>query len=295
MKNTMKRAIVLVLVLCMVTALGVTLAACNRKDPSKLYVGLECAYSPFNYTQTDDSNGAIQIKNTNYKDIRGQYANGYDVMIAKRVAEALGKELVIVKCDFNGLIPALNAGTIDMVIAGMSPTEERLQSIDFSDAYYQSNLVIVVRKNSQYANATSLADFDGAKIVAQQGTFHNDALQNQGPSYGINPQTPLKDFPAMINALQTATGQYDGYIAEEPGAIENCASNPDFTYVHLTNNTTGFKASDADTAIAVGVKKGSDLTAKINAALESITQAEREDMMKTAIALSSGENIVEEE
>ena len=293
MKNTMKRAIVLVLVLCMVTALGVTLAACNKKDPNKLYVGLECAYSPFNYTQTDDSNGAIQIKNTNYKNIRGQYANGYDVMIAKRVAEALGKELVIVKCDFDGLIPALNAGTIDMVIAGMSPTEERLESIDFSDIYYQSNLVIVVRKNSQYENATSLADFSGAKIVAQQGTFHNDALQSQGPSCGIIPQTPLKDFPAMINALNVGT--VDGYIAEEPGAIENCASNPNFVYVQLTNNTTGFTATDADTAIAVGVKKGSDLTAKINEALANITQVEREEMMNRAIALSSGENIVEED
>lgn len=294
MKNLMKRAIVLVLVLCMVTALGITLAACNRKDPNKLYVGLECAYSPFNYTQTDSSNGAVQIVNSNYKNIRGQYANGYDIMIAKRIAEKLGKELVVVKLDWDSLIPAVNAGTIDMVIAGMSPTEERQQSIDFSDPYYQSNLVIVVRKNSPYENATSLADFSGAKIVAQQGTFHNDALQAQGPAKGIIPQTPLADFPAMINALKTATAQYDGYIAEEPGAIENCASNPEFTYVHLTNNTTGFTASAEDTAIAVGTKKGIALTAQINAALAEITQAERDEMMKRAIALSSGENIVEE-
>ena len=124
MKNTMKRAIVLVLVLCMVTALCVTLAACNKRDSNKLYVGLECAYSPFNYTQSDSSNGAVQIYNTNYKPMSGRYANGYDVMVAKRIAEALGKELVIVKSDWDGLIPAVNAGTIDMVIAGMSPTSD---------------------------------------------------------------------------------------------------------------------------------------------------------------------------
>ncbi len=291
MKNTMKRAIVLVLVLCMATALCVTLAACNKRDSNKLYVGLECAYSPFNYTQSDSSNGAVQIYNTNYKPMSGRYANGYDVMVAKRIAEALGKELVIVKSDWDGLIPAVNAGTIDMVIAGMSPTSERLEKIDFSDPYYQSNLVVVVRKDSAYANAEKLADLSGAKIAAQQGPFHNSALVAQGPANGIVVQKPLADFPALINALNTKA--IDGYIAEEPGAIENCASNSDFTYVRLTNNTTGFNATDADTAIAVGIKKGSALTEQINAALAKITLEERQAMMNQAILLSSGENITE--
>lgn len=295
MKNIIKRATVLILVLCFVAALCVTLSACNKKDANKLYVGLECAYSPFNYTQSDNSNGAVQIKDTNYKDIRGQYANGYDIMIAKRIAEELGKELVVVKMEWDSLIPAVNAGTIDMIIAGMSPTtEERLEAIDFSDTYYRSNLVIVVRKNSPYANATSLEDFNGAKIVAQQGTFHDKALSSErAATCGIQRQTPLADFPAMINALKTATSDYDGYIAEEPGAKENCASNPEFTYVPLINNSTGFTATGNDTAIAVGVKKNSTLTAQINAALAKITQEEREQMMNRAIALSSGENIVE--
>jgi len=269
MKNTMKRAIVLVLVLCMATALCVTLAACNKRDSNKLYVGLECAYSPFNYTQSDSSNGAVQIYNTNYKPMSGRYANGYDVMVAKRIAEALGKELVIVKSD----------------------TSESLQKIDFSDPYYQSNLVVVVRKDSAYANAEKLADLSGAKIAAQQGTFHNSALVAQGPANGIVVQKPLADFPALINALNTKA--IDGYVAEEPGAIENCASNSDFTYVRLTNNTTGFNATDADTAIAVGIKKGSALTEQINAALAKITLEERQAMMNQAILLSSGENITE--
>ena len=291
MKNTLRRAIVIVLVLCMATALAVTLSACNKKDPNKLYVGLECAYSPFNYTQSDSSNGAVQIKDSNYKDIKGQYANGYDIMIAKRIAQELGKELVIVKLEWDALIPAVNAGTIDMVIAGMSPTAERLEAIDFSEPYYQSNLVVVVRKNSQYANAESLSGLSGAKIVAQNGTFHDSALQAQGGNYGIIRQTPMADFPAMINALKT--NAVDGYIAEEPGAIENCASNQEFTYIHLSNNTTGFTATDADTAIAVGIKKGSSLADQINAALAKISQTERDQLMNQAISLSSGENVVE--
>ena len=288
------KAMLIVATLCLVASLAIGFVACGEtKDPNKLYVGLECAYSPFNYTQRDDSNGAVQIYNTNYKPIARSYANGYDVMIAKKIATELGKELVVVKMDFNALIPAVKAGTVDLIIAGMSPTAERQQEVDFSDAYYQSNLVLVVRKDGAYAKATSLADFNGAKVVAQQGTFHNDALQAQASQYGILPQTPLADFPALINALNTKS--VDAYVAEEPGAIENCASNDAFTYIHLKNNDTGFDASDEDTAIAVGIKKGSDLTAQINQILASITQEQRDQFMNKAINLASGTNVVPEE
>ena len=287
MKTTFKRAICLVLMLCLATAFCVSLAACDgTKDDGKLYVGLECAYSPFNYTQLDDSNGAVKISNAD------GYANGYDIMIAKRIAQALGKELVICKYEWDALVPAVVSGALDFVIAGMSPTAKRLEAIDFSDPYYQSNLVIVVRKdNAALSNATSLADFAGTTIVAQSGTFHDDALREQGATYGITRYTPMADFPAMINALNARV--VDGYIAEEPGAIENCASNPDFTYVHLVNNQTGFAATDENTAIAVGMKKGSSIKDAVNEALAAITQSERNQMMEQAIALASGGNIVE--
>ena len=292
MKKLITKAILIVALLSLVASLAVGFTACSGgKDPNKLYVGLECAYSPFNYTQRDDSNGAVQIYNTNYKPIARSYANGYDVMIAKKIAEGLGKELVVVKMEWDALVPAVQAGSVDLIIAGMSPTAERKEEIDFSDPYYQSNLVLVVRKDGAYANATSLANFNGATVAAQQGTFHDQALQEQGPSYGITRHTPLADFPALINALSTKA--IDAYVAEEPGAIENCASNPDFTYVHLKNNTTGFTATDEDTAIAVGIQKNSSLTAQINTILGKITQSQRDEMMQKAISLSTGENIVE--
>ena len=294
MKRIITKAIVIIALISLVATLAVGFASCGgQKDPDKLYVGLECAYSPFNYTQRDNSNGAVQIYNTNYKPIRRSYANGYDVMIAQKIADELGKELVIVKMEWDALIPAVQAGSVDLIIAGMSPTAERKEEIDFSDAYYQSNLVLVVRKDGEYANANSLADFNGAKVAAQQGTFHDAALEQQGPNHGITRHTPLADFPALINALNTKA--IDAYVAEEPGAIENCASNPDFTYVRLKNNTTGFTASDEDTAIAVGVKKNSNLTAQINAILAKITQSQRDEMMQRAISLASGTNIVPEE
>ncbi len=290
MKKLTKALLVLTAAVLVATC-ALTLVACNGKQDGKLYVGLECAYSPFNYTQRDDSNGAVQIYNTNYRRVRNSYANGYDVMIAKQLAESLGKELVVVKMEWDALIPALNAGTVDMIIAGMSPTDERKEQIDFSEPYYQSNLVLVVRKDGKYYGKTQLSDFNGAKVAAQKGTFHDDALQQQGPSYGIEPQTPLADFPALINALKTKA--IDAYVAEEPGAIENCASNPEFDYVRLHNNTTGFVATEADTAIAVGIKKGSSLTAQVNEILQGITDAQRQELMNKAIELSSGKNIVE--
>lgn len=288
----MKKVITTIVSVMLVSLLLVGAVFCftgcqNKKDDSKLYVGMECGYAPFNYTQTDASNGAVKISNADC------YANGYDVMIAKKIAEALGKELVIVKYKFEALIPAVNAKSLDMIIAGMSPTADRKEAIDFSDAYYTSQLVIVVRKaeyKGKYANATKLADFKGAEIAAQIGTFHNDALQAQAKKYGILPQTPMSDFPALINALKT--GAIDGYVAEEPGAKADCAANEELTYIPLKNNDTGFEASPADVQIAIGLIKNSSIRDQINAALKKISAEERVKMMGDATFFATGKTVL---
>jgi putative lysine transport system substrate-binding protein len=102
-------------------------------------VGLEAGYAPFNWTQMDNSNGGVKISGS------AEFAGGYDVEIAKKIAAGLGKELVIVKTEWDGLVPALTSGKIDAIIAGMSPTAERKQTIDFSNIYYKSDLVMVVK------------------------------------------------------------------------------------------------------------------------------------------------------
>ena len=260
-------------------------ACSEQKDSNKIYVGMECGYQPFNFTQTDDANDAVKISNAQ------GYANGYDVMIAKKIAAEAGKELVIVKYKWEALVPAVEAGTLDFIIAGMSPTAERKETIDFSDAYYESNLVIVVRKDGTFAEASELSDFSGAKIVAQKGTFHDKALEAQAEANGILRQTPLNSFPLMIDALNKRA--VDGYVAEEPGAIADCAANPDLTYIHLKNNDTGFTASAEDVQIAVGLKKGSEMKAVINAALSKISQTERDEMMKRATEYATGSNVEE--
>lgn len=271
----MKRKLLFITVLF----ISMILAACgggkdsgsgsDSGEKDTFVVGLEAAYPPFNWSQKDDSNGAVKI------DGLKEYAGGYDVEIAKRIAEGLGKELVIVKTDWEGLIPSLNSGKIDAVIAGMSPTEERKKAIDFTDTYYKSDLVIVVQKGSPYENATSIQDFSGAKITAQLNTFHYSVIDQ---IEGVDKQQAMNDFSAMRVALEA--GKIDGYISERPEAVSATAANDKFTFVEFED---GFETSEEDTAIAVGLKKDSDLTEKINEILAGISEEEREELMDAAI------------
>ena len=238
-------------------------------EANVLKVGLEAGYAPFNWTQIDDSNGGVKINGA------AEYAGGYDVEIAKRIAEGLGRELVIEKIEWDGLLPALQSGIIDVIIAGMSPTAERMLEIDFSDIYYTSDLVMVVRSGGEYENATSIQDFSGAKITAQQGTFHYTVIDQ---ITGVVQETAMQDFPAMRVALET--GIIDGYVSERPEGISASAANENFTMVELED---GFETDPDDTAIAVGVEKGSELREKINEVLAGISEEERQELMDQAI------------
>lgn len=260
-----------VLSLIMVLLLSVALfAGCSAtKDDKVLRVGMECGYAPFNWTQMDASNGGVKIEGGS------EYAGGYDVEIAKKIAEGLGKELVIVKTEWLGLVPALTSGKIDVIIAGMSPTADRLEQIDFSDIYYESDLVMVVKKGGAYENATSIHDFKDAKITAQLNTFHYTVIDQ---IEGVNIQTAMDDFPAMRVALES--GIIDGYVSERPEGVSAEAANSKFKMIEFTD---GFETSPEDTAIAVGVKKNSDLTEKINNILKGISADERINLMDKAI------------
>ncbi|MDR2373435.1 MAG: ABC transporter permease subunit [Bifidobacteriaceae bacterium] len=261
--------------LIVVAAAGlVTLAGCSQSGEvadRPLRVGMEAAYAPFNWTQKDSANGAVQIEG-------GGWAGGYDVQMAKRVAEDLGRSVVVVKTSWDGLIPALQADKIDLIVAGMTPTAERKEAIDFSDPYYTSDIVIVVKKDSKWTSAKSLADFKGAKITAQISTIHYDQFLGQIP--GVDKQTALPDFPTMILAVKS--GKIDGYISERPGALSAVASNPDLAFVSFAEGQ-GFNYSEADTSIAVGLKKGSDLLADVNTALAKVSDADRQELMKQAV------------
>ena len=257
----MKRIIVTLLAVAMI------LSACACAE-GQFRVGMECNYAPFNWTQVEADENSVPI------DGGMGYAGGYDVEIAKKIAAALDKELMIVKIEWDGLIPALNSDMIDAVIAGMSPTAERKITVDFTDAYYNSDLVVVVDGAGKYAEAASLADFAGANITAQLNTFHYTVIDQLE---GVNKMPAMETFPAMITAL--SSGAIDGYISERPGAVSACAANANLTFV-----TPGFVASEEETSVAVAVKQGQpELIEAINAALAEISADDRNALMDNAV------------
>ena len=281
----MKRILSIILAAVMLAVSLTALASCgNSVDASKdvenikkagvLKVGMECAYAPYNWTQTNADNDAVKIKNAD------GYANGYDVQAARKIAASLGVELEIYAYKWDALIPAVESGTIDCVIAGMSPTAERKAVLDFSDNYYVSNLVIIVREDGAYANAQSLADFKGCSIGAQATTFHAVALkQIEDVKENI-----LDDFTLLYTALTANT--IDGYVAEEPTAYSICSEGSGLTFAPLVNNSTGFTCDEGDTAIAVGVRKGSDLAAAISEIVDGISDSERSELMMKMVSIA---------
>ncbi len=254
------------LALALVLACAVSLAAADT-----LRVGMECNYAPYNWTQSEPGENAVAIA-------AGGYADGYDVRIAQIIADKLGMELEIVKTEWDGLTPALLSGNIDVIIAGMSPTEERKLTIDFTDAYYVTELCVVVRKDSRFAAAQSLEDLAGAKITGQMSTFHYDEI-DQIP--GVVKMPAQDTFPTMIVAV--SSGAIDGYIADRPGAVSATASNPDLTFVTFEAGK-GFEIAPEDAEIAVGIRQGSELKEKINEILAGISDEERNAIMDAAVA-----------
>ncbi|MED3798357.1 transporter substrate-binding domain-containing protein [Lysinibacillus capsici] len=279
----MKRKWLLVMISIMT---AIVLAACGTSDKKEggssdagtdkeegggeFRIGMEAGYPPFNWTQQDDANGAVKIADN------AEYAGGYDVQMAKKIAEGLGKELVIVKMEWDGLVPALQSNKIDAIIAGMSPTEERKKTIDFTENYYTSDFVMVIKKGSKYEGAKSIQDFSGAKITSQLNTSNYTVIDQ---IKGVEKQTAMESFPAMRVALEA--GKIDGYVAERPEGISASTANDKFTYVAFEE---GFDTDLSNTSIAVGLRKDDANREKINEILKGISEDDRQAIMEEAIS-----------
>ena len=233
-----------------------------------LRVGMECDFPPHNWTQLKESEYTIPMPD-------GTFADGYDVQIAKIITEKLGYELQVVKVDWDGLPPSLTSNKIDLIIAGMTDTEDRRLVLDFTDIYWSSDLVIVVMKDGPYANATKLADFSGAKITGQIDTLHYDLI-DEIP--GAVKQQAMDDFPTMLMSL--SAGRIDAYVAETPAAISAQLSNPNVTYIQFEGDN-GF---GEEMPVSIGLRHGEDdLRERINTILAGITAEQRQKLMEEAV------------
>lgn len=251
-------------------------AAKSGLEDGVLTVAMECAYAPYNWTQADDSNGAVPIKDSN------NYANGYDVIIAKKLAEELGVELEIVKSDWDSLIPAVQSGTVDCVIAGQSITAERMQQVDFTEPYFYATIVTLTKSDSQYASAASVADLSGATATSQMNTIWYNNCLPQIPDANILPAQA--DAPAMLVALNSGT--CDIVVTDKPTGLAACVAYPDFTMLDFTGTEGEFEVSDEDINIGISLKKGNtELKEKLDSVLSTMTEEDFTELMDQAISV----------
>ena len=265
-------ALVLAMVMCL------CFASCGKTEDNGnvLRVAMECAYAPYNWTQNDDSNGAVPIAGTN------SYAYGYDVMMAKLIAESMGKELEIVKLDWDALVPAVSSGDVDLVIAGQSITAERLEVVDFSDPYFYASIVTLTKADSEYATAASVADLAGAVCTSQLGTIWYDICLPQIPDADI--QNAQETAPAMLVALDS--GAVDLVVTDMPTAMAATAVYEDMVLLDFTGTEGEFEVSEEEINLGISMKKGNaELLEAVNAVLATLTVEDYEAMMQDAIAV----------
>ena len=271
--------------LMLVLVMALSLAACGQTGGNEasapgtdnvLTVAMECAYAPYNWTQPDDSNGAVPIKDS------PDYAYGYDVMMAKRLAEALNMELEIVKLDWDSLVPAVQSGVVDCVIAGQSITSERMEMVDFTSPYYYASIVALTPADSAYAAAAGVQDLAGATCTSQLNTVWYNVCLPQIPEANI---LPAQDSaPAMLVALNS--GRCDVVVTDMPTAMAACVAYPNFTLLDFSQGEDDFAVSEEEINIGISLRKGnSALLESLNTALSALSVEDFTNMMNEAISV----------
>ncbi len=232
---------------------GIDPAAVQGVEDGVLTVAMECAYAPYNWTQVDDSNGGVAISNMS----SNSYANGYDVMISQIICDIYGWELEVVSSAWDSLVPGVQSGIYDAVIAGQSMTADRMEQVDMAGPYYYADIVVVTTKDSEYADATSIADLAGGTATAQSGTIWYDSCLPQIPDVDLI--APAETAPSMIMAL--TTGQVDYICTDVPTATAAAQKDPNLVILNFAGTEGDFQfATEEERAenvnIGISVQKG---------------------------------------
>lgn len=232
-------------------------------------VGMECNYAPFNWQTKDATDTSAEIGGAGYCD-------GYDVRVAKQIARDLNRDLIVKKIAWDGLQPALESGEIDAIIAGMTKDEERENGIDFTSPYYESEMVMIVRKADDVTAYRDIQQFTDKNIIGQKNTNYDTIIEQ---IKGVHHMTPKATYPEMILSLQNK--EVDGITAELPVAEGVIEANDNLAIVHFAEG----KGFDIDTSVSVGLKEGTrdaELFHKVQNSLDNITSETRETWMKEA-------------
>lgn len=276
-KNVFFCLLVLIVISLAFTACGVneTLSVEGGTDVigDTLKVGMSCDNAPFGWIQEEEGEDTMPLTN-------GEgYAGGYDVQIARIIGEELDVKINIVLYDRGDLLDALEDGEIDLMISGVNPLESRKDKVDFSDAYYENDYVVIVLKDGAYANAVKISDFKKARLTASNGSYIYDELLPQMD--GVKIMQPLTYHADMRVAL--GNDVIDGYVTTRPEGMSATRLHPEFAMIAFSQEN-GFETDDENSTVAVGVTKGRDfLLAAVNGALETVSDADRKAMMDRAV------------
>ena len=239
-----------------------------------LTVAMECAYAPYNWSQPDDSNGAVPIANA-----PGNYANGYDVMMAKKLCDANGWQLEVMQLDWDSLVPAVQNGTVDAVIAGQSMTADRMEMVDFAGPYLYATIVCLAKSGTAQAEAKGISQISGT-CTSQMGTIWYDTCLPQ--IKGADIQTAAESAPAMLMALET--GAVDFVCTDMPTAQGALVAYPDLVILDFAGSGDDFAVSDEDVNIGISVMKGNaTLKEALDSVLSKMTADDFNDLMAAAI------------
>ena len=260
----------------------------SESTDNVLRVGMECAYAPFNWTQdtdtTPDGSKAVPIYDSNY------YAYGYDVAVAQKLADEMGKELEVHKVEWSSIGISLDAGDYDVIIAGMGRTAEREASYAFTEPYYYRDNCIVVKKGSEYENVKGLSDLagTGCKVTTQLGTGWIPLLdQIEGAEQSGNFETTSECFMAISN------GVADVCVVDLPTAQSAALTNDDLAIITLDENDS-FTGDDEMVNVCIATRKDDTaLRDKVQAAMDAIgwnDKAVMDELMSTVLTQQPAAN-----
>ena len=276
----------LLLGLSLLGAASINLVACQNAAPSDaLVIGMECAYQPFNWTQKNSSEFTLPIDGTN------EFADGYDIAVARYLSNDLNRPVVIKRINWDDLIPSLQSGSINMILAGMSSTAERRETIDFTDPYLESDLAFLIRTENLPAgnskdNPASYQDllnlFNGHSLICQSGVVGDDIIADyfeNADGVNIRHSAPQTTYP--LAAIDVQSGLSFAMPAELP-VVEAMANLDGLSVLYC--DYSFLSAGDLEgLKVNIGLKKGNDeLRNDLNASLERLSQAERSRLMGEA-------------
>ena len=272
----MMKVVSLVLALLFASSLACFAEGPSGVEDGVLTVAMECNYAPYNWSQSDDSNGAVPIRDTN------EFANGYDVMMAKLLCERYGWDLEIVRLDWDSLVPAVVTRSVDAVIAGQSMTSERAEVVDFAGPYLYASIVCLCKADSPQASAAGLSQLSGT-CTSQLGPIWYDTCLPQIP--GAQIASAAESAPAMLMALET--GAVDFVCTDIPTAQLAVMVYPDLVILDFAGTGDDFNVSDEDVNIGISVPKGnSEVLGMLNDVLGGMTAADFNAMMAQANAIA---------